>query len=981
MRLKIVSSLLMLSALSVARADETSPVRMSYLKTPDLQLIYFNRLEALAPHAVRTFTNSHAWQRRIFGWQPSQPTSVILQDYSDYGGGSAAVAPLNRVYLDIAPRSLAFETTPNVERVYSLMNHEMVHVATMDVASEQDRSWRRFFMGKVSPQSDNPESLLYSYLTVPRYNVPRWYLEGSAAFLDTWMGGGIGRAQGGYDEMMFRAMVRDDAHFYDPLGLVSRGVRVDFQVGINAYLYGTRFFNWLAYAHTPEKVIAWLRRDEGSQRNYADHFAQVFGMPLEQGWQHWVDFERDFQKRNLARVHEHPVTPYRALSGSALGSISRIYYDEATSTLYGAVSSAGVHEHIGALNLRDGSYRRLSDIKRGMLYRVTSFAFDPASGTAFFTNDNYSYRDLMALDVKTGEQRTLLDDARIGEVVFNPADRSLMGVRHNNGLATLVRIPYPYDDWTVVHRFAYGVVPTDLDISPDGKRLSASVGEVNADQFVRVWELDKLMAGDIKPISEFRFGNSVPESFVFSRDGRYLYGSSYYTGVSNIFRYEVATGAVEAVSNADVGLFRPVEMPDGKMLVLAYTGQGFVPAVIDPKPLTDISAIKFLGSELAARHPIVTTWQVPPPNTVDVDKLVTAKGAYIPLREVKLSSAYPVLQGYKDYAGVGYRFDFEDPMRFASANITAAWTPGSRDLPGGQQAHIDFKANYLDWRVNLAWNPSDFYDLFGPTKRSRKGSVVRLGYDHSLIYDDPRRLDLILDLAHFGQIDTLPNAQNVSTPYSRLSSARAKLEYTNLHRSLGAVDDENGVLANAAIVMNRAGDKPSALLRGGLDLGLSLPLVHSSLWSRSSAGVATGEDDDPVANFYFGGFGNNYVDNGNVKRYREAGSLPGFEIDEVSAQRYFKQTLEWTITPYVFESVGTPGFHLTWARPALFASALWAKPAGNTETRKVGSVGGQVDFRMSTLHWHEMMLSVGYAQGYERSRRVGSEWMVSLKVL
>jgi len=189
------------------------------------------------------------------------------------------------------------------------------------------------------------------------------------------------------------------------------------------------------------------------------------------------------------------------------------------------------------------------------------------------------------------------------------------------------------------------------------------------------------------------------------------------------------------------------------------------------------------------------------------------------------------------------------------------------------------------------------------------------------------------------------------------------------------------VLANAAIVMNRAGDKPSALLRGGLDLGLSLPLVHSSLWSRSSAGVATGEDDDPVANFYFGGFGNNYVDNGNVKRYREAGSLPGFEIDEVSAQRYFKQTLEWTITPYVFESVGTPGFHLTWARPALFASALWAKPAGNTETRKVGSVGGQVDFRMSTLHWHEMMLSVGYAQGYERSRRVGSEWMVSLKVL
>ena len=133
-----------------------------------------------------------------------------------------------------------------------------------DVASEEDRRWRRFFLGKVSPQWQNPESLLYSYLTVPRFNSPRWYNEGGAVFLETWMGGGVGRAQGGYDEMVFRAMVRDNAHFYDPLGLASRGVKTSFQVGAEAYLYGTRFFTWLAYVYSPEKVVAWIRRDEGS---------------------------------------------------------------------------------------------------------------------------------------------------------------------------------------------------------------------------------------------------------------------------------------------------------------------------------------------------------------------------------------------------------------------------------------------------------------------------------------------------------------------------------------------------------------------------------------------------------------------------------------------------------------------------------------------------------------------------------------------
>ena len=65
----------------------------------------------------------------------------------------------------------------------------------------------------------------------------------------------------------------------------------------------------------------------------------------------------------------------------------------------------------------------------------------------------------------------------------------------------------------------------------------------------------------------------MPESFVFSRDGRYLYGSSYYTGVSNIFRYEVATGDVEAVSNAETGFFRPVPLADGRLVVLDYTGR------------------------------------------------------------------------------------------------------------------------------------------------------------------------------------------------------------------------------------------------------------------------------------------------------------------------------------------------------------------------------------------------------------------------
>src|ERR1700722_17406099 len=205
-------------------------------------------------------------------------------------------------------------------------------------------------------------------------------------------------------------------------------------------------------------------------------------------------------------------------------------------------------------------------------------------------------RDLLAVDVKSGKQRMLLKRARIGEIAFNLADRSLLGVRHTDGLATLVRIPYPYTKWVAVHTFPFEHVLSDLDISPDGRLLSATMTADNGDQYLRVWEHDKVLSGDLKPLSEFRFGQSVPETFVFSPDARYLYGSSYYTGASNIFRYEVATGAIEAVSNADAGFFRPVPLADGRLVVLTYTGAGFIPTIIEPRPLKDVSAITFLGA-------------------------------------------------------------------------------------------------------------------------------------------------------------------------------------------------------------------------------------------------------------------------------------------------------------------------------------------------------------------------------------------------
>ena len=122
---------------------------MSYVDTADARFIYYDPLAYIVPRAAGAFTNTLAWQRRMFGWVPSGATTFLLRDFADYGNAVANPAPRSTVLLDIEPVSHAFETFPANESLYTLMNHELVHIVEGDMAAEQDRRWRALFHGKV----------------------------------------------------------------------------------------------------------------------------------------------------------------------------------------------------------------------------------------------------------------------------------------------------------------------------------------------------------------------------------------------------------------------------------------------------------------------------------------------------------------------------------------------------------------------------------------------------------------------------------------------------------------------------------------------------------------------------------------------------------------------------------------------------------------------------------------------------------------
>lgn len=952
------------------------------LKAASFNLIYYDTVQNyLVPHVTRCFENALNFHRRLFQWTPSEEVTVFMDDFDDYMHAGATSIPHNYLFIGLEPEKYVFDTFSTNERFNWVMNHELAHIVAMDKAAGSDRFFRSLFFGKVQPIADHPLSMVYSYLASPRFYAPRWYHEGIAVFLETWMSGGIGRTLGGYDEMVFRSMVRDSSYFYDIVGLQSEGTTVDFQVGANAYLYGTRFVSYLAYQYGPEKVLQWFSRSEDSEAYFAAQFAKVYGLSLSDAWADWITFEHTWQRGNLDSLRQFPITGSRPVSRRALGSVSRPFYDRARGQIYAAINYPGQLGHIASVDLKTGALKKVCNVTQPALYYVCSLAFDPASETVFFTTrNNTDWRHLEAADVRSGSTRMLIENARVGDLAFNGADNSLWGVQHHAGLSRIVRIAPPYTTIEQVLVLDYGKDIFDIDISPDGKSLTGSFVEISGRQTLVRMETANLLKGDGRYEILIEFDNNTsPEGFVFSRDGKHMFGSSYYSGVSNIFRYDLETKQQHALTNAETGYFLPVPVSDDSLVAFSYTGEGFVPVLIANTPITNVNAVRYLGQQIVEKYPEVTTWKVGSPLAVNFDSVKTYWGEYKGFGGFAVQSAYPIVDGYKDYTSVGIRLNFMDPLQLHTVGLTASYSP-SRTLASGERFHGLLSYHTWFWELNGGYNPASFYDLFGPTKSSRKGYFASIEHTGYWIWNRPQTLEYAVRVAGYGGLETLPEYQNVPAPFSKYVALRAKLDYQDTRKSLGAVDDEEGLTWTFNSMNKYAVATLYPMVSADLNYGFLLPIDHSFVWLRTSFGDSFHARGDPFANFYFGGFGNNWVDNHTEKRYRESYSFPGVALNSIGGTNYGKALLEWTVPPLRFRQVGFPSAYVTWARLALFASGIITNVDSAPEQRRLYNIGAQTDFRLTVFSDLDATLSIGYAAALEREERAQKEFMVSLKI-
>jgi WD40 repeat protein len=179
----------------------------------------------------------------------------------------------------------------------------------------------------------------------------------------------------------------------------------------------------------------------------------------------------------------------------------------------------------------------------------------------------YRYFDLYELDLESKSSKRLTKGERAFHPDYSPDGKKIVYVA--NKLLTTQLFT-----WDLVEEKATALTPPEKAVqhsnprfSPDGKQVAVSRWK----QGNRDILLLDLQGHVVKQITDDAAIDNHPS---FSADGKSLFFSSDRSGVSNIYRYDIASGSQEKISNVLTGLFEP-QLRDGKIFVKNYNGHGY----------------------------------------------------------------------------------------------------------------------------------------------------------------------------------------------------------------------------------------------------------------------------------------------------------------------------------------------------------------------------------------------------------------------
>lgn len=504
-------------------------------------------------------------------WKPGRRTHVVLTNKSELSNGVASVLPDNYILLYTAIPTPDSSLDHYKDYYRFLFTHEYTHILHID-QHHRVATLPRTFLGKI---------------VAPNGATPAWMREGMAVYEESVLDEGFGRNHSPWADMYLRTSYYERE--FPRIDQVA-GLTRHFPGGLGPYLFGGRFFQWLAEHYGEDRMYQYQKEYASGMWMYSlnNKARRVYGKSF---YKLWDEFRQDLsqqfevQKQNLQRIGLTPLrdfmknknsqtyfTPHPNGHGYAY---YRSNFDESPYIVIDEKNKQPIHK------IKRKLFGQMSFSKTG---RYLAFATFSGIEKKRSLSDVYYYdlkkRKLFRIKNPDNPKKSL----RVMDPDFSPADgghRWLVMVRTHLGTDQL----YIYD---LFEKKGYAITNepkhtqfSNPRFSPDGRKIVVSRKDAETgDRDIVVYsKLGKKLLSVTKD-------SSTDLHPSFSNDGRKIYFSSSRNGVFNVYEYDIKRNTLAQLTNVLTGVFQPMVSRNSDIVfVQTYSSDHTYVQTFDPHVL------------------------------------------------------------------------------------------------------------------------------------------------------------------------------------------------------------------------------------------------------------------------------------------------------------------------------------------------------------------------------------------------------------
>ncbi len=593
---------------SMVGAQNHPELEWQVIESAHFRVMYHQGLESAAERATQIAEEAYGPITQLYGYEPDEKVRIVLKDYDDYANGAAF---FYHDTIEIWTTSLDhdYELRGTSDWLRNVITHEFTHIISLSTSRKGSQRVPALYLQYFGYQREkNRPDILVGYpdaiVSYPVMStvVPMWFAEGAAQYMaagahhDHW---------DSHRDMILRTQVLAGEQLaFDEMGVFGK-------CGFgNEYVYdhGFGLTSYIAREYGDEKIAELYRVASRWQNLNIDAvFADVLGQSVDELYAAWVADMRaryETQVQNLGALRAGEVVvdkgfsnmrPLLSPDGKRLAYLSTQQQHYGPHVLVVRDLESGEEEVIAPAVAASG-VSFAPDGDKLVFARIASADSYGSRQSDIYEYDfsreqpGWAHAALWTLPVFVRgygpppvREKRLSQSLRALYPSYSPDGEWIAFVRNagtNNNLGLMradgsdLRYLTDFNDGTQLYspRFA-----------PDGNAIALSVARAGQRDMVLLRMDDRrlAMAGADQgvdfaaPFEVLIATEGTDRDPAWSPDGQRLYFSSDASGIFNIYALELATGAIEQITNVVGGAFNPTVGDDGQVYFSAYATGGF----------------------------------------------------------------------------------------------------------------------------------------------------------------------------------------------------------------------------------------------------------------------------------------------------------------------------------------------------------------------------------------------------------------------